>query len=271
MLYLYEINRLMLDNDVRKLFNNVDEKQEDFDWIEYDLKELGLPSVDRILDGVKKIESKVGLHSWRGKTRPQHYKGFGLTYNPNFLDKSSNRYNQVWGSDLLHQYYGGRLGIGDHTQLKDTYYDTFGFRKRDEVIQNHLGFLLDKFNFHISRSRVAYIFGFEKEPNDRGWHIDEPTCQLLRINIPLQTSDEYVIETKNKTYKLELGKAYLWNTSVPHRPTIIKKVKYKEPRINVVIGMTPWLNYDEEKDIYTKNKYFGKPISEIVNEKLFVK
>ena len=35
--------------------------------------------------------------------------------------------------------------------------------------------------------------------------------------------------------------------------------------------MTPWLNYDEEKDIYTKNKYFGKPISEIVNEKLFVK
>ena len=23
--------------------------------------------------------------------------------------------------------------------------------------------------------------------------------------------------------------------------------KYKEPRINVVIGMTPWLNYDEEK------------------------
>ena len=27
MLYLYEINRLMVDNDVRKLFNNVDEKQ----------------------------------------------------------------------------------------------------------------------------------------------------------------------------------------------------------------------------------------------------
>jgi len=42
------------DNDVRKLFNNVDEKQEDFDWIEYDLEELGLPSVNQILDGVKK-------------------------------------------------------------------------------------------------------------------------------------------------------------------------------------------------------------------------
>ena len=44
----------MLDNDydVRKLFNNVDNKQEDFDWVEYDLEELGLPNVNQILDGV---------------------------------------------------------------------------------------------------------------------------------------------------------------------------------------------------------------------------
>ena len=50
------INMIMLDNDndVRKLFNNVDSKQEDFDWVEYDLEELGLPNVNQILDGVKK-------------------------------------------------------------------------------------------------------------------------------------------------------------------------------------------------------------------------
>jgi len=35
--------------------------------------------------------------------------------------------------------------------------------------------------------------------------------------------------------------------------------------------LTPWLNYEKESDKYTKNKYFGKPISEIVNERLFVK
>ena len=77
----------MLDNDVKEYFKNEDTEQKDFEWIEYDLKDLGLPSVEQILNGVKKIESKVGLHSWRGKTRPQHYKGFGLSYNPNFLDK----------------------------------------------------------------------------------------------------------------------------------------------------------------------------------------
>ena len=132
--------------------------------------------------------------------------------------------------------------------------------------------LLDRFNFHISRSRVAYIFGYGEEPKkEGGWHVDEPTSQLLRVNIPVQTSDEYVMQWGDKTYQLELGKAYLWNTRKTHRPTIIKKVETKEPRINIVMGLTPWLEYDGITDTYTKNKYFGKPIKEIVEEKLFVK
>ena len=54
--------------------------------------------------------------------------------------------------------------------------------KIDETIKEHLGFFLDKFNFHISRSRVAYIFGYgEENQKDKGWHVDEPTCQLLRM------------------------------------------------------------------------------------------
>ena len=259
-------------NEVKSYFKKVDEKQEDFSWNEYTLEELGLPTADKILEGVKKIESIVGLTSWRTKHQThQKYKGFGLTYNPTFFDKSESRYSQVWGSPLLDQYYGLEKGKGDHTQLKDTYYDTFGFRKIDKTIQEHLGFFLDRFNFHISRSRVAYIFGYGEGPNDKGWHVDEPTCQLLRVNIPLQTSDEYAIEWKDKIYQLEIGKAYLWNTKQPHRPTMIKQVETKEPRINVVMGLTPWLDYDKETDKYKPNKYFGKPIKEIVSEKLFVK
>ena len=63
----------------------------------------------------------------------------------------------------------------------------------------------------------------------------------------------------------------MWNTKQPHRPTMIKQVETKEPRINVVMGLTPWLDYDKETDKYKPNKYFGKPIKEIVSEKLFVK
>ena len=52
-------------NEVKSYFKKVDEKQEDFGWNEYTLEELGLPTADKILEGVKKIESIVGLTSWR--------------------------------------------------------------------------------------------------------------------------------------------------------------------------------------------------------------
>jgi hypothetical protein len=271
-LFIDHINISMVINEIKTTFKEEHDEQKDFGWNEFTLKELGLPSAETILQGVKKIEAKVELTAWRTKDKMhEKYKGFGLAYNPTFFDKSESRYSQVWGSSLLHQVYGLEKGAGDHTQLKDTYHDTFGFRKIDDVIQEHLGFFLDKFNFHISRSRVAYIFGYNEEPSDRGWHVDEPTSQLLRINIPLQTSDEYVIEWNNKVYQLEIGKAYLWNTRKPHRPAVIKKVVTKQPRINIVLGLTPWLDYNANTDTYTPNKYFGKPINEIVKERLFIK
>jgi len=267
------INKYMIVNEVKKFFKNTDERQNNFGWYEFTLEELGLPSANKILDGVKSIERKVNLQGWRTKHGVNEaYKGFGLTYNPTFFEKSENIYHQGFGSKLLNQVYGLQKDSGDFKQLKDTYHDTFGFRKIDDVIQKYLGFFLDKFNFHISRSRVAYFFGHKQTPNENtGWHVDEPTCQLLRVNIPLQTSKEYVIQWNNKTYILETGKAYLWNTRVEHRATIISKPEKEEPRINVVMGLTPWLNYDKNTDTYTKSKYFGKPIKEIVEEKLFVK
>ena len=267
-------NTIDLTGELYEMFTtDLNKQQDDFGWNEFTLEELNLPSTDKILEGVKKIESEIGLFAWRTKDFVlQKYKGFGLTYNPTFFDKNESRYSQVFGSPYVKQYYGLERGAGEHTQLKDTYHDTFGFRKIDETIQKHLGFFLDRFNFHISRSRVAYAFAYGEEPNeDKGWHVDEPTTQLLRVNIPIQTSDEYVIQLNNKTYHLELGKAYLWNTRIPHRPTIIKKVVTKEPRINIVMGLTPWLKYDSLTDTYSKNEYFGKPIKEIVKEKLFVK
>ena len=59
----------------------------------------------------------------------------------------------------------------------------------------------------------------------------------------------------------------MWNTRLPHRPTIVKKVESLEPRINIVLGVSPWLDYDKENDSFSKNEYFGKPINEIVKEK----
>jgi hypothetical protein len=260
-------------NKVLKLFDGTDTEQHDFGWYEFTLEELGLPSAEEILKGVNEISSQVMLQGWRSNGQTSStYKGFGLTYNPTFFDKDENIYHQVWGSKLLSQSYSCTKGMGSFTNLENNYYDTFGFRRIPNDVNKHLGFFLDRFNFHISRSRVAYMFGYGQEPNNnKGWHVDEPSSHLLRINIPLQTSDDYVMQWNNNTYYLEIGKAYLWNTRKEHRPAIFKKVEMKQPRINVVLGLTPWLNYDAITDSYSKNEYFGTPIKDIVENKLFVK
>jgi hypothetical protein len=256
----------MFKNEANKFF---DDKVEDLGWYEFTLEELGLPPAEEILKGVKKIEEEIGLVGWRTKDNVnENYKGFGLTYNPTF-HTDENIHHQVFGSKLSTQTFA--QDGQEHEQLENTYYDTFGFRKRTPEVDKHLGFFLDRFNFHVSRSRVGYVFGYGLEPNDKGWHIDEPPQMLLRVNIPLQTSDEYVLEYNDKKYHLEVGKAYVWNTRVKHRPTIIKKVETRRPRINIVIGLTPWLTYVSEKDKYIQNEYFGKSIKEIVENKLFRK
>ena len=263
----------MIENSLNEYFKDTDKEQKDFVWQEYTLEELNLPSAEKLLEGVKNIERQVGLVGWREKNfESETYKGFGLTYNPDFFD-GTNKYHQVFGSPLLHQSYsrGDGTDIGDHKQIVDTYYDSFSFRKIDNLINEELGLLFDRFKFPILRSRVAYIFGHGKEPTNKGWHLDEPTNEVLRLNIPLQTSEEYAIEVENKTYVLEIGKVYLWNTRLPHRPTILKKVESLQPRINIVLGVSPWLDYDKENDSFSKNEYFGKPVNEIVKEKLFVK
>ena len=48
------------------------------------------------------------------------------------------------------------------------------------------------------------------------------------------------------------------NTRLPHRPIIVKKVESLQPRINIVLGISPLkLNYDKENDSFSKNEYFA--------------
>ena len=61
----------MIYNEVKNLFKGTDDKQSDFGWNEFSLEELGLPSADKILEGVKIIESKIGLFPW--VTKPVSY------------------------------------------------------------------------------------------------------------------------------------------------------------------------------------------------------
>ena len=76
-------------NKVKSYFEGYDDIQHDFGWTEFTLKELGLPTAEEILNGVNQITNVIDLQGWRTKHGiNETYKGFGLTYNPTFVDKT---------------------------------------------------------------------------------------------------------------------------------------------------------------------------------------
>jgi hypothetical protein len=272
--YLLELGLFSDEKDSNSL--------KDFTFTEFTLEELGLPNYKEILESVIKIKNEIGLVPWTTSAGAiSSYSGFSLTHNPDYIDKEVSIYHQTWGSPLLSQSYGYKNGKGKHEYIKNTYYDTYGFRKILPVIDNSLGFVLNKFSFPLLRSRVAFLNMFEKIPSDKGWHIDEVPNQLLRINIPLQTSEEYILDIEGtdeygnslslRNKHLEVGKAYIWNTRIPHNVSINKPCQNPNDRIHLVLGFSPWFDYNSDNDSFISSKTYGMPLKTIIKDRLFLK
>lgn len=255
---------------------------QNFNFYEFDLKDLNLPASDILLKNVLEIEKLVGLKSWINKdTKSWTYKGFSLTYNPNYCGDIDSVYHQTWGTTQLTQNFS-RHNENKNLETKDTYYDTYAFRKISPFVKEYLGDFLNQFSFPLLRSRVAF-FNPSIPPigKDGSWHIDETPEQLLRINIPLQTSSEHVLDIIGKDdignefnligKHLEVGKAYIWNTRIPHRVYINKPIFIKKPRIHLVLGFSPWVGYNPVEDYFYKTNLFGMNLNELVSKKLFLK
>jgi hypothetical protein len=283
--WMYKVSSVPNDQDIlgyigeQHGFDDTKGALKDFVLTEFTLAELGLPDHKEILDGVLKIKDQVGLQGWKNYDyESTRYRGFSLTYNPDFKDKSVSQYHQTWGSEGLTQNFGRVDGINE-TDLKNTYYDSYGFREPLPLVQEHLGFFLNKFKLSLIRSRVAFLNLFRKRPSDSGWHVDEPPFHLIRCIVPLQTSLEYVLEVNGddefgNTYQfekhLETGKIYFWNTRIPHKVGVNKFCKTVDDRIHLIMGFTPWYDYDKENDAYIKSSLYGMPISQLINEKHFL-
>lgn len=252
-------------------------------FYEFSLEELNLPSAEVLLEAVNKIKNLVGLQGWMSNgEESERYKGFSLTYNPEFLDTTASIYHQSFGSKLLSQKFGRIKGKGNLTESKNTYYDSFSFRYIPPIINDHLECLLQNFRLSLLRSRAAWFYGLGLgEQKDENWHVDEQPTFVLRLNIPLQTSKEHVIDIVGKdeygnelnivNKHLEVGKAYMWNTRIPHRITFKELCKNPSPRIHLVLGFCPWFDFDKLSDSFKQNHLWGKDIDEIVKNKLFLK
>jgi hypothetical protein len=251
----------------------------DFSFYEFTLAELGLPPADELLEKTIAIKDQVGLQGWISNGRPSStYRGFSLTYNPDFYDSNRSIYHQTWGSPLLKQSFGRIQGLGDHSVTRNMYYDTYAFRKRLDIVENHLGDLFSHFSCPLLRSRAAFLKMPDFLNKKEGWHVDEPSTHMFRINIPLRTSEEHILEINGDdgygnslilSKHLEVGKAYIWNTRIPHRVTTTKFSKLE--RIHLVLGFGTWVDYDANNDTFSKSHLHGLSLKTIVEGKMFLK
>ncbi len=146
--------------------------------------------------------------------------------------------------------------------LKNGYFDTYSFREITPAAQiGYLGnFFATRMQRRLCRSRTAYINGEAWNPlaKDYMWHYDEPVYLNLRINIPLQTSSNYVCEIRGVEgqHHFDVGYAYSWDTTKVHR--VFAKQYEKSKRIHLVLGTIPWFDFDPDSQTYYANEYYGE-------------
>lgn len=261
---------------------NLSQIMEDFGFYEFSLEELGFPSANSLLEKTLWLEKNIGLKGWKSNhSQDFRYKGFSLTYNPEFIGDEKSIYHQTWGSNLLTQSYNRHVDLGMHVNTKDTYYDSYGFRHVPMMIREAYSDLLDKIGMSLVRSRTAYQYAdLHNLSNEKSWHTDEYPYQVLRINIPLQTEDCYVIDIQGddllgnninlQNKHLEVGKAYIWNTKIPHKIYLNNSPKTDKPRIHMVLGLSPYFDYIKDSDAFVKNKFYGTKMKTLIENKSFL-
>jgi hypothetical protein len=232
----------------------------------YRFLEIGLPDglVEKLRSSVLDAMSMFGHSGWRRKDGVSPtYGGFSLAFNPDHQDNLDPNVSSLGtpqnASDKF--YYNQRAR---NLPAKNSYFDSYGFRRRTPASQHsELGGFLDALRRPLVRSRVGIIYGERVDPTDEnyransGWHRDEPIYENLRVNIPLQTDPNFVFEIEGEPPRhLEVGKAYSWDTHIPHRVYCSGPTKLE--RIHLVLGVAPWFDYDADDDSWHANEFFGR-------------
>lgn len=220
--------------------------------------DLDIPAIER---SVNEALALYGDHGWQSQdgTDP-YYTGFSLAYNPDHQD-GPNIHASTLGTpkNKKNQFFWNVTQY--HTKIKDSYFDTYGFRVRTPASRySALGVLLDRSQRTLIRSRVSIIHGNQHTPEHKtnwGWHRDEVVFSNLRLNIPIVTSPNYLFQIERKAPRhLPVGFGYSWDTHIPHR--VFSERPSNDVRTHLVLGFSPWFDYLPHERAWVKNEFFGK-------------
>ncbi len=212
---------------------------------------------------VYELYRDVGAVAWRSQPGLSLY-GLSLSYNPahardcwhigsfghpRYRSYSRYEYFRAVERDL-------------QNRVKDDYLDSLGFRALLPELSDKpaLSGYLNRFRAPVVRSTVRTINGCLTYPSiagDGGMHQDDSPFEVLRVNLCLTESDLFGIQYLGHPARIfQRGKALVVNTDTPHRAYIagISTIQ----RTNLIVGVTPWLDFQPEQGLWRLNDHFGR-------------
>ena len=214
----------------------------------------------------RKAESAINKHGTYGWLSKQgrsksSYRSLSLVHNPHIDDPEVNEYNSTLGSSLIgNQRFFYTTWFTVLCQLrgktKNSYYDSFAFNQPNSIMTEEFADLLSTFQRTQIRSRMSVILANASDSLHPEYllHKDEHVYHNVRINIPLTDTSDHFLKIEDQEVCFEAGKAYTWDTHKPHRVYGMST----QPRINLVLGFSPWFDYVQEDDVWISNQYYGE-------------
>lgn len=214
---------------------------------------------------------------WRSRNDRKIY-GLSLTYNP--ANPAWERHYASFGHPRYASLNSDKYYMAPLEEQrwcpKDDYLDSYGLRKLLPEIRVYPGLsrLFNSFKFPVIRSTLRVIDGLEVQPTCTefgGMHIDDPPYELLRVNICLSNDGSFGFQYMSEPpYFMSPGDVSVVNSSWMHRVFIQNRTGHQ--RYHLVIGLAPWMSYDDTKDSWSTNEYFGKihPL-DLVKDRLLIK
>jgi len=115
----------------------------------------------------------------------------------------------------------------------------------------------------LIRSRLSMTEMNRPLAPNAGWHNDEPIFLNFRINIPLITTENNVVQllevgrrTKVIEVPLKIGTAVGYDSHRIHRA--FTKNGDTLRRINLILGVAPWFDFNPSARTWSTNEFYGR-------------
>jgi hypothetical protein len=219
-------------------------------------------SPDIIESEVRSLYGRCTPICWKSRENPMLY-GLSLSCNPDhepLMQKGGSFGHERYRKETSANYYKA-VQEDKLNRVKGDYLDSYGFRKilPQAADLKYLMGILRGFNVPVIRSTIRTTNGYlcvKSNAEDGGMHQDDSPFEVLRVNLCITNNGHYGFQYRGcDPIVNQPGSHMVINTDHDHR------VWYKQPshyqRTHIIIGLAPWLDYNESNDSWSPNKFFG--------------